>query len=137
MIHLSQSSGSFSVLQITGSFRRSRQTVTPFSLEPAYPGPYLFIFYFFVFLQMTLFPSFKPLPPVYMSAHLWTLSPWDDPSVTELRFFFSLTDHCIFLTIQKCYSWSCSISFSFITPFKLLPLLLVAQQHLIAICHSP
>ena len=38
------------------------------------PRP-LFIFYFFVFLQMTLFPSFKPLYPVYMYAYLWTLSP--------------------------------------------------------------
>ena len=42
MIHLSQSSGSFSVLQTTGCFCRSRQTGTPFSLEPANPGPYLF-----------------------------------------------------------------------------------------------
>ena len=64
-----------------------------------------FIFYFsFVLLQMSLFPGFKPLYPVYMSAYLRTLSPWDDPSVTELRFLFSLTDHCIFLTFQKCYS---------------------------------
>ena len=53
---------------------------------------------------MTLFPSFKLLYPVYMSTYLWTLSLWDDPSVTELRFFFSLTNHCIFLTIQMCYS---------------------------------
>ena len=67
------------------------------------PRP-LFIFYYCVFLQMTLFPSFKPFYPVYMSAYLWTLSFWDDPSVAELRFLFSLTDHCIFQTIQKCYS---------------------------------
>ena len=53
---------------------------------------------------MTLLPKFKPFYPVYMSAYLWTLSFWDDPSVTELRFVFSLTDHYIFLTIQKCYS---------------------------------
>ena len=64
-----------------------------------------FIFYFsFVFMQMSLFPGFQPLYPVYMSAYPWTLSPWDDPSVTEPRFFFSLTDHCIFLTSQKCFS---------------------------------
>ena len=55
-----------------------------------------FIFYFsVVFLQMSLFPGFKPLYLVYMSAYLWTLSPWDEPSVTELRLFFSRTDHCI------------------------------------------
>ena len=74
---------------------------------------------------MSLFPGFKPWYLVYMSAYLWTLSPWDEPSVTELRLFFSRTDHCILPYL-----------FSFITPFKLLPLLLVAQQYLIAICHS-
>ena len=74
---------------------------------------------------MSLFPEFKPLYFVYMSVYLWTLSPWAEPSVTELRFFFIRTDHSIR-----------HISFSFITPFKLLPLLLVAQQYLIAICHS-
>ena len=35
-----------------------------------------------------------------MSAYLCTLSSWDDPSVTELRFFFSPKDNWIFLTIQ-------------------------------------
>ena len=64
----------------------------------------LLIFYYFVILRITLLPNFMPFYPVQLSAYLWTLSSWDDPSVAELRFSFSLTDHCIFLTIQKCYS---------------------------------
>ena len=56
----------------------------PFFTGTCNPRP-LFIFYYFVFLQMTLFPRFKPFYPVYMSAYLWTLSSWDDhPRKTKL-----------------------------------------------------
>ena len=74
---------------------------------------------------MSLFPRFIPLYFVYMPAHLWTLSPWEShPSQSSGSFSALQTTEF------------CPISFNFITPFKLLHLLLVAQQYLIAICHS-
>ena len=94
MIHLSLYSGSFSVPQTTGSFRQSRQAGSPFSLEPACPGPHLLSNFLLYFCRCPCFPDSLPcIWFICVSAHLWTLSPWDEPSVTELRFFFNLTDH--------------------------------------------
>ena len=92
MIHLSLNSGSFQ------SHRPLDLADNPDKQAPHFHwnlhAQALFIFKFsFVFLQMSLFPRCMPLFLGYMSAHLWTLSPWDEPSVTEPRFFFSLTDH--------------------------------------------
>ena len=60
MIHLSLSSGSFSVPQTTGSFRQSRQAGSPFSLEPACPGPHLFCNFLLYFCRSPCFPDSSP-----------------------------------------------------------------------------
>ena len=125
MIHLSLSSGSFSVPQTTGSFRQSKQAGSPVSLEPACPGPHSFSNFLLYFCRCPCFPDSSPgILFICLLTSGLCLSWMSHPSQSSGS--FSVVQTTAF----------CPIFFSFITPFKLLPLLLVAQQYLIAICHS-
>ena len=125
IIHLSMNSGSFSVPQTTGAFRQSRQAGSPFSLEPACPVPHLFSIFLLYFCRCPCFPD--SFPGILF---ICLLTCGLGPPGRAIRH----RAQARFQPYRPLHF--CPISFNFITPFKLLHLLLVAQQYLIAICHS-